>query len=98
MLRCVISSWPSARIAWGKSPACAAIAGCRLPRAREKFRHVLSSDRSIMLDRNSVATSPLADAEVIDRVRGGDTAAFELIMRRYNQRLFRVARSIVGDD
>jgi RNA polymerase sigma-70 factor (ECF subfamily) len=55
-------------------------------------------DRSIMLDRNSAAASPLADAEVVERVRSGDTAAFELIMRRYNQRLFRVARSIVGHD
>ena len=53
---------------------------------------------SVVLDRGSVAASPLADAEVIGRVRGGDTAAFELIMRRYNQRLFRIARSIVGED
>ena len=51
-----------------------------------------------MLEQNSLAASPLADVEVIDRVRSGDTAAFELIMRRYNQRLFRVARSIVGED
>ena len=29
---------------------------------------------------------------------GGDLALYELIMRRYNQRLFRIARSILQDD
>lgn len=38
------------------------------------------------------------DDEIVRRVLAGDVASFELIMRRYNQRLFRVARSIVGDD
>lgn len=40
----------------------------------------------------------LADEEIVRRVLGGDLAAFELIMRRYNQRMFRIVRSIVGDD
>lgn len=38
------------------------------------------------------------DEEIVDRVRAGDTALYELIMRRYNQRLYRVARAILGDD
>ena len=38
------------------------------------------------------------DEEVVDRVRGGETALYEIIMRRYNQRLYRVARSILRDD
>ncbi len=38
------------------------------------------------------------DPELIGRVRAGDHAAFEPLMRRYNQRLFRSARSIVQDD
>lgn len=38
------------------------------------------------------------DEEIVRRVLDGDTAAFERILRRYNQRLFRVARGIVGDD
>jgi RNA polymerase sigma-70 factor (ECF subfamily) len=38
------------------------------------------------------------DEEVVDRVRAGDTALYEIIMRRYNQRLYRVARAIVRDD
>lgn len=39
--------------------------------------------------------SALADAALVDRVRLGDPAAFELIMRRYNQRLYRLARGIL---
>lgn len=35
------------------------------------------------------------DFELVHRARAGDAVAFELIMRRYNQRLFRLARSVV---
>ena len=42
--------------------------------------------------------SRLSDAEVVDRVKAGETALFEVLMRRYNQRLYRVARSILGND
>jgi RNA polymerase sigma-70 factor, ECF subfamily len=38
------------------------------------------------------------DEEVVNRVKAGDAALFELIMRRYNQRLYRVARAILHDD
>ena len=38
------------------------------------------------------------DEEVIERVRTGNTASYEIIMRRYNQRLYRVARAILRDD
>ena len=38
------------------------------------------------------------DLEVIERVKAGETALYEIIMRRYNQRLYRVARAIVRDD
>jgi RNA polymerase sigma-70 factor, ECF subfamily len=40
----------------------------------------------------------LSDLEIVERVRGGEAALFELLMRRYNQRLYRVARSIVRDE
>jgi RNA polymerase sigma-70 factor, ECF subfamily len=40
----------------------------------------------------------LTDEQVVERVLGGDTASFEIVMRRYNQRLYRVARSILRDD
>jgi len=38
------------------------------------------------------------DEEIVDRVRAGETALYEIIMRRYNQRLYRVARAILRDD
>src|SRR3954452_23120759 len=40
----------------------------------------------------------MADEEIVERVVAGDVALFELILRRYNQRLFRIARSILGDE
>ncbi len=40
----------------------------------------------------------VAERAVIQRATAGDDRAKELLMRRYAQRLFRVARSIVGDD
>jgi RNA polymerase sigma-70 factor (ECF subfamily) len=40
----------------------------------------------------------LTDVEVVDRVRAGDLAMYEVIMRRYNQRLYRIARAILHDD
>ena len=44
------------------------------------------------------AAGAMTDEEVVGRVKAGETALFEVIMRRYNQRLFRVARSILGND
>ncbi len=38
------------------------------------------------------------DLAVVDRVRRGETALFEVLMRRYNQRLYRVARAILKDE
>jgi RNA polymerase sigma-70 factor (ECF subfamily) len=40
----------------------------------------------------------LADEEVVQCVLAGDTAMFEILMRRHNQRLYRVARAILRDD
>lgn len=39
-----------------------------------------------------------ADVLLVDEVRNGNVDAYEGLMRRHNQRLFRVARSIVKDD
>src|SRR4051794_20716815 len=44
------------------------------------------------------AAEPISDEEVVTRVLGGETALFEVIMRRYNQRLYRAARAITRDD
>jgi RNA polymerase sigma-70 factor (ECF subfamily) len=40
----------------------------------------------------------LSDEDVVDRVREGEVDLFETLMRRYNQRLYRIARSVVRDD
>ncbi len=45
-----------------------------------------------------VKSESLTDEEVVNRVRAGETALYEVIMRRYNQRLYRVARAILHND
>lgn len=40
---------------------------------------------------------PLSDEDLVRRIRAGETATFEVLMRRYNQRLYRVARGILGN-
>lgn len=39
----------------------------------------------------------LTDAELVQRILGGETKLYEVIVRRYNQRLYRVTRSILLD-
>jgi RNA polymerase sigma-70 factor (ECF subfamily) len=50
----------------------------------------------------STSTSPDAsrddDVALVTRIAGADEAAFEMLMRQHNGKLFRVARSIVKDD
>lgn len=38
------------------------------------------------------------DNEVVERILKGETALFEVLMRRHNQRVFRAARAILRDD
>lgn len=42
--------------------------------------------------------TPPTDEVLVAAIVGGDIAAFELLMRRNNQRLFRVARSVLRDN
>lgn len=53
-----------------------------------------------MVSPAEVATSqePLSDEKVVARVLAGETAMFEIVMRRHNQLLYRVARSILRND
>ena len=50
----------------------------------------------------AIATIPtaaeLADETIVDRIRGGDTALYEILVRRHNQRLYRTIRAILRDD
>jgi RNA polymerase sigma-70 factor, ECF subfamily len=43
-------------------------------------------------------STAMSDLEVVHRVLDGEVALFELIMRRYNRLLFRIARGVVRDD
>ena len=44
------------------------------------------------------AQAPFSDEEVVARVLAGETSMFEIVMRRYNQLLYRVARSVLRND
>ncbi len=47
----------------------------------------------------SPAGAPLLDeAELVRRIAAGDQPAFEQLMRRFNRRLFRVARAVLHED
>jgi RNA polymerase sigma-70 factor (ECF subfamily) len=46
----------------------------------------------------SVAVAELDDRDVIARVLAGDRTAFEILVRRHNQRMFRAARAITRTD
>ena len=40
----------------------------------------------------------MTDSEIVQRVRSGETALFEILMRRHNQRVYRVARAVLKDE
>jgi RNA polymerase sigma-70 factor (ECF subfamily) len=40
----------------------------------------------------------LSDREIVERILSGEKRLFELLIRKYNQRLYRIARSIVTED
>ncbi|MDR8389951.1 RNA polymerase sigma factor [Aliifodinibius sp. S!AR15-10] len=42
--------------------------------------------------------SHLTDSEIVKKIIGGRSQLFEVLMRRYNQRLFRVQRSYISDE
>jgi RNA polymerase sigma-70 factor, ECF subfamily len=44
------------------------------------------------------AAGALPDEQIVERVLAGETALYEVVMRRYNTRLYRVARAILKND
>ena len=50
------------------------------------------------MPRNTALRTQESDAELVHGIAANDHAAFERLMRRYNSRLFRVARAILKDD
>jgi RNA polymerase sigma-70 factor, ECF subfamily len=57
-----------------------------------------SAMSSSELQAGAPGSSEPSDEEVIARVRGGEVDLFEIVMRRYNQRLYRTVRAILRDD
>jgi RNA polymerase sigma-70 factor, ECF subfamily len=48
-------------------------------------------------DAEQLRRAALSDEALVEKTRAGDGLAFELLMRRHNQRLFRVVRSVLRD-
>ncbi len=46
----------------------------------------------------AVASAALTDDEAVRRVLDGDTAFFEILMRRHNQRIYRAVRAVLGSE
>src|SRR3954470_12926390 len=44
------------------------------------------------------APESMTDEEIVARVLAGETALYETLMRRYNQRVYRTVRAVVTDD
>jgi RNA polymerase sigma-70 factor (ECF subfamily) len=40
----------------------------------------------------------LSDEQIVERIAAGQTALFEVLMRRHNERLYRAARAIIRDE
>ena len=60
--------------------------------------HALTQAQTESIKKISVPSSQLSDEEIIQSIKDGDIDAYGSIMRRYNQRVYRIARSIVTDD
>src|SRR4029450_13480990 len=52
----------------------------------------------VTTDTEPIRLPAVPDEELVSRIRTGDLRLFEELMRRYNQRLYRVARAIVKDE
>jgi RNA polymerase sigma-70 factor (ECF subfamily) len=59
-----------------------------MPNVRDSVTRPIEPDRQ----------QQMSDHELVAAIRLGSEALFEQVMRRYNQRLFRLARSILRDD
>jgi len=58
----------------------------------------LTATQAEKVKKISLPAPQIADSEIIRRIKDGDVDAYGCIMRRYNQRIYRIARSIVTDD
>ncbi len=52
----------------------------------------------MILSEDIARSASLSDADVVRRVRGGETALFEVLVRRHDQRVYRTIRSMIRDE
>ncbi|MEE9351287.1 MAG: RNA polymerase sigma factor [Thiotrichaceae bacterium] len=57
-----------------------------------------SESPSINVQDYVIPPDQVTDEDIIKRIKAGDVDAYGSILRRYNQRIFRIARSIVTND
>jgi RNA polymerase sigma-70 factor (ECF subfamily) len=55
-------------------------------------------DMDTLASHQTTPTAALPDETIVKRVRAGDRALFEILMRRHNQRVYRVVRAIVKNE
>jgi RNA polymerase sigma factor (sigma-70 family) len=55
-------------------------------------------DVNTMNDQETLSTGTIPDSEIIARVLQGEKDLYALLVRRYNQRLYRVGMSMINDD
>ena len=51
-----------------------------------------------MTDKSDPMLNPVPDQELIERIQGGEKRLFEALIRKYNQRLYRIGMSILEND
>lgn len=51
-----------------------------------------------MTDTTSILPAPIEDAPIIERILAGEKRLFELLVRKYNQRLYRIGMSVLDDE
>jgi RNA polymerase sigma-70 factor (ECF subfamily) len=51
-----------------------------------------------MTDKTGPILNPVPDQELIERIQGGEKRLFEVLIRKYNQRLYRIGMSILEND
>ena len=51
-----------------------------------------------MTDKTDIILNPVPDQELIARIQGGEKRLFEVLIRKYNQRLYRIGMSILAND
>jgi RNA polymerase sigma-70 factor (ECF subfamily) len=93
---------PAHGAAFALGPLLATPVQIRLTGARP-VRHEEDGVQTLSTSSSDAVAAPiqpgaLTDEEVVVRVRAGDTQLFEVLMRRYNQRLYRAVRAILQND